>query len=385
MIADLERASKLALDERRLARRHAISALALSALHTMICLFFFAGGYFAGSAIHLGLLLAVIWAGNVALGVSVLTGTTRNLRDPALSLGWAFWLTGAFLASGYFVDEFRLSIVLLFFAAMLLLSFRRRLAVLLSLSALASIGYLVVIALAWQARSQYLILAVEMLQWLIFTLTAFSFAVTGSGINALRSALTRKNQELGEALTRVREMAIRDELTGMFNRRHIIDVLRQQQALADSGDYGFTLCFMDLDHFKHTNDTYGHGVGDEVLRRFAKVAEDSLRDADYTGRMGGEEFVLVLTQTDTETARSVAERLRRDLASGDYSDLHPDLKVTVSVGVAAYRPGESLDQTLSRADQCLYEAKARGRNQVVTEEDLERPAGAKVIRLAPGG
>ncbi len=371
MIADLQKASALALDERRLARRHSLSALAISALHTLICLFFLQGGYFVSGLGSFVTLFAVIWAGNLLLASLVLSGFSTRWRDQSLSLPWNLWLTAGFLTSAYFVDDFRLSTVLFFFAAMLLLSFRQRMLVLMGVAALASAGYLGVIILALQERSIYLNLSVEVLQWLIFTLTALGFAVTGAGINALRGILTRKNRELGEALVQVREMAIRDELTGMFNRRHIMDVLRQQQALADSGDYGFALCFLDLDHFKHTNDTYGHGVGDEVLRRFSGVADECLRDADYTGRMGGEEFVLVLTQAGLEEACMVTNRVRTTLAERDYSDLHPDLRVTVSAGVALYRPGESLDETLARADQCLYQAKATGRNRVVNESELE--------------
>lgn len=371
MIAELEQASQLALDEQRLARRHCFSAMATSALHTMICVFFLQGGYFVGGLTPLLALFTVIWIGNLLLTSMVFTGMTRRWRDPSISLMWIIWLTGGFLVSAYFVDDFRISVVLLYFAAMLLASFRQRLLVLMSIAIAASVGYLLVLVLAWQTRSIYLNFSVEALQWLIFTMMAVSFSITGAGINALRGKLTEKNQELGYALEKVREMAIRDELTGLFNRRHIMDALSQQKALADSGDYGFSLCFLDLDHFKPINDTFGHGVGDEVLKRFARLAEDCLRDADYTGRLGGEEFVLVLTQTDIQGASNVAERLRAALESEDFSDLHGDLKVTVSIGVSSYRTGEALDTTLSRADACLYVAKSRGRNRVVSEDDVD--------------
>ncbi|MGB1222439.1 MAG: GGDEF domain-containing protein, partial [Alcanivoracaceae bacterium] len=172
------------------------------------------------------------------------------------------------------------------------------------------------------------------------------------------------------------DQSVRDPLTGLFNRRHIMDILSQQQALADSGDYHFSLCYLDLDHFKNINDTYGHGVGDEVLRRFARLVHDSLREADYTGRLGGEEFVLVLSQTELGEAAYVCERLRASLEKTGFHDLNEALDVTVSVGVAQYRPGERIDETLARADTCLYRAKESGRNRVVTEGDDEAPEDA---------
>lgn len=378
MIADLEQARSLSLDERRLARRHCLSALSISVLHTLICLFFLRGGYFEAGGEGFLRVFGMIWAGHLVLVAMVFSGATRRWHDPSISLVWNLWLSIGFLVSAYHVDAFRLSVVVLFFAAMLLVSFRQRLLVLLMIALFASVGYLAVVVMAWQERSVYMNLWVEVMQWLIFTITAFSFAITGAGINALRSRLTGKNRELGVALEQVREMAIRDELTGLFNRRHVMDVLRQQKALADSGDYDFCLAVLDLDHFKSVNDTFGHGVGDEVLKRFARVAEACLRDADYTGRFGGEEFVLVLTQVDVEGAGVVAERLCRVLAETDFSDIETGLKrVTVSIGVTAYRSGESLDETLARADQCLYAAKDGGRNQVVLESQMDDRAGGE--------
>ena len=376
MIADLEQARNLSLDERRLARRHCGSALAISILHTLICLFFLRGGYFEAGNLAFAQVFGVIWAGNMLLVALVFSGATRHWHDQSISLIWNLWLTLGFLVTAYYVDAFRLSVMVLFFAAMLLVSFRQRFLVLMLIAAFAAIGYMVVVVMAWQARSVYMNLSVEFMQWLIFSMTAISFAITGAGINALRSRLTTKNVELGDALEQVREMAIRDELTGLFNRRHVMDVLRQQQALADSGSYEFCLAVLDLDHFKRVNDTFGHGVGDQVLKRFAGIAEACLRDADYTGRFGGEEFVLVLTQVDVEGAAVVARRLCETLAKTDFTDIEPGLKqVTVSIGVAAYRPGTTLDETLARADLCLYAAKDGGRNQVVLETEMPEGNG----------
>ncbi|MCK0538278.1 GGDEF domain-containing protein [Alcanivorax quisquiliarum] len=367
MMGDLQQAPALALDDHRLALGHVRTALLISMLHTLVAIVYFQGGYMTGGALTLAVLLAGAWAGNLVLAMLVWRRRTLGRQDPTLSLQWNLWLTASVLTTAYFMNEFRLSMAMLFFAAMLLASFRQALPGLLLVSGAGMAGYLLVLILVWQQRGLQMNLTLEMLQWLLFCITAVSFVITGVGINALRSSLTAKNRQLNDALAQAREMAIRDELTGLFNRRHIMELLAQQRALAESGEYRFTVCFVDLDHFKRINDRFGHGSGDRVLRRFAQIAHETLREADYIGRLGGEEFVLVLPQSDAQGAAQVAERLRAALAAEDFSPLDPALSASVSIGIAEYRPGENLKDTLARADHCLYLAKSRGRDRVVAE------------------
>jgi diguanylate cyclase (GGDEF)-like protein len=384
VIADIEQARQLAVNERRLVRRHFIFAMAISLVHTGICTFYFWGGYFSASFLVFLGIFSCIWLGSFLFFLLINSGLTERFRDPSLSLPLSLWLTAGFLVSIYFVevqeqgatfgmvssDGLRISVMMVFFATMLLASFRLNFWKLLVLAVFANSGYALVLLLAFADHGVRLSFTIEWLQWFIFSITALAFCVTGAGINALRSSLSGKNEALGEALEKVREMAIRDELTGLFNRRHIMEVLQQQQALADSGGYRFCLCYLDLDHFKQINDSHGHGIGDQVLRRFAMLVHEVLRDADYTGRLGGEEFILVLSQTGVVEAKQVAERLRQRLQEQSFSDLDAKLRVTVSIGVSEYRVGEQIDDTLNRADACLYQAKSGGRNRVVVEKVL---------------
>lgn len=372
MSLDLERIDKLTINEAWLVKRHALMALSISLVHTVICLFYFVGDYFNSSVTLFVALFSVIWLGNFGLAMLAFTGVTQSWREPAMSGLWTLWLTSGFLVSSYYVDVFRISVLMLFFSALLLASFRCGFWKVAALSVFACTGYAVVLVLAFADHGMALSLSVEGLQWLIFSLSCTGFTVTGTGINHLRNNLANTNERLRQAYDKAREMSIRDGLTGLYNRRHIMDVLASLKGAAEKqGSYGFCICYLDLDHFKPINDTYGHGVGDEVLRRFASLLQDALRGSDYTARLGGEEFILILNGAELERARQVCDRLRERLEQTSFKDLHPGLKVTVSIGVAAFRPGESIDQTMTRADHCLYHAKMEGRNRVVHELALD--------------
>ncbi len=131
----------------------------------------------------------------------------------------------------------------------------------------------------------------------------------------------------------------------------------------------FCIAILDLDFFKKINDKYGHQTGDAVLKAFADCGTETVRPLDCFGRYGGEEFEVMLTQTDLDGAKIVAERLRKAISSLNFSAISPDLRLTVSIGLARYRPGEDITAVEKRADAALYRAKAGGRNRVEVELD----------------
>ncbi|NJN52257.1 MAG: GGDEF domain-containing protein, partial [Gammaproteobacteria bacterium] len=136
----------------------------------------------------------------------------------------------------------------------------------------------------------------------------------------------------------------------------------------------FAVCYVDLDHFKRVNDRFGHRQGDDVLKAFAEIARRVVREEDFVARMGGEEFVLVLTNATLTDAVRVAERLRRQTQLMVIHPNAPDFAVTASVGIAAYRLREAVEQLLGRADAAMYAAKTQGRNRVVVAPEIETEA-----------
>jgi diguanylate cyclase len=183
--------------------------------------------------------------------------------------------------------------------------------------------------------------------------------------NSMRDSLYQSGLKLKEAYRRIEELAELDELTGSFNRRCIMRVLEEQIARAGRTDAPCSIALIDLDWFKRINDAYGHPTGDEVLRTFAITVFANIRPVDWFGRYGGEEFLLVLPETDGRSTARMLERLRAIIAELDWSAFSPSMRVTISAGVATLRADEKSDSLLARADSALYDAKARGRNRII--------------------
>ncbi len=184
--------------------------------------------------------------------------------------------------------------------------------------------------------------------------------------------------ELRQNLEVVRREALTDALTGIPNRKFFETRLRE--AARDAMESGETLSLIiaDIDHFKQFNDTYGHQLGDQVLRLVARTLTDSVKGRDTPARYGGEEFAIILPQTRLRDAMSLAEQIRqtmmrrRIVRKNTCDDFGT---ITLSIGVGCYRPGEQLTETMRRADAALYQAKRSVRNRVVSEEAVQ-PATA---------
>ena len=183
----------------------------------------------------------------------------------------------------------------------------------------------------------------------------------------------RYHDKLREMLESSVSMAYTDELTGVYNRRYMNSLLeRKILEIADTAKPVSVMLF-DIDHFKQVNDSYGHASGDDVLKEIATRVTDNVRDFDLVARFGGEEFVVVMPDSNAEAAYMVAERLRNRIAGTPFKIPGRDepLKVTVSIGVATTTdPSDSADKLLARADALLYTAKRGGRNRSCTADGV---------------
>jgi two-component system cell cycle response regulator len=169
-------------------------------------------------------------------------------------------------------------------------------------------------------------------------------------------------------------MSIRDELTGLYNRRYFNEVIEKEVSRAMRYENDLVLCMIDLDYFKKINDTYGHLAGDITLSEIAGILKKCVRKSDICCRYGGEEFTVIMTNTDIKGVEKVSERFRKMVAKRLFNYNASKFHCTVSVGIAAYNPKlkQSSTELLEASDIALYQAKAQGRNRVVTTNIIPR-------------
>lgn len=184
-------------------------------------------------------------------------------------------------------------------------------------------------------------------------------------LSDLRARLQQQKSELSEALARIHALASRDELTGLVNRRCVNEALEAERQRSHRSGQTFSVCVLDLDHFKRINDLFGHPGGDETLRAFAREANAALRTTDMLARWGGEEFLLLMPDTSGDFALAAVERLREHVSAQQLMVGDQVLNITFSAGVAEFAGKETLTQLIARADEAAYTAKNRGRNRVV--------------------
>ncbi|MCG9013726.1 GGDEF domain-containing protein, partial [Laribacter hongkongensis] len=172
--------------------------------------------------------------------------------------------------------------------------------------------------------------------------------------NVLINELVSSNREL-------EKLSSTDRLTGLANRLRLDEEVARQISLAQRHAQEFSLILLDLDHFKLVNDQHGHQVGDRVLIEIAALLRQTLRNSDTAGRWGGEEFLIVLPQTSVESARKVADKLRRTIAGHNFGSVGPQ---TASFGIAVWHAGDTAKTLFVRVDHAMYQSKRDGRNRV---------------------
>jgi diguanylate cyclase len=209
--------------------------------------------------------------------------------------------------------------------------------------------------------------------------------VVGAEVGRSHNRLLRQRELLASTLTQLNALSTRDALTGLANRRHAMSLLEQEQKRQQRGGAGFFVALLDIDWFKRINDSHGHGVGDKVLHRFAKLCADKLSTGDTLARWGGEEFLLLMPACDVARAQAVMGQLRQAVAAEPWPALAEGLRLSFSAGVAAHASGQGVAQTLERADRALYNAKDMGRDRTVTAAmaAADVPLDAPAARASP--
>jgi diguanylate cyclase (GGDEF)-like protein len=215
--------------------------------------------------------------------------------------------------------------------------------------------------------------AVEAVTFSIMAACSLSVTLLTGEMSKLRARLKAKREALEKAVEAIRTLATIDELTALANRRHMNEVLAQEERrrgpagmpAAGKPDRITCIALLDIDFFKQINDRHGHAAGDEVLRSFAAAARAELRAGDVLARWGGEEFLLMLPDTEEQEAQAVLERIRASVGALRIDGLADGRRVSFSAGLTARRGTEAMAGTINRADKALYQAKSSGRDRVV--------------------
>ncbi len=191
-------------------------------------------------------------------------------------------------------------------------------------------------------------------------------------LEAINQALAASNEELVEARLTMERMAMHDQLTGLANRHRFLQAFAIETERRNRTGQPLSLLLIDIDHFKMVNDRFGHLAGDACLKTIAAILETNLRTADLIGRFGGEEFVVLLPDTDANGAKAAAENLRQRVRAAELDLDGQKLTVTISIGIAALPPGPpgDFESLIRRADGAVYRAKDQGRDTVVVSDDI---------------
>jgi diguanylate cyclase (GGDEF)-like protein len=309
----------------------------------------------------------IFWAGLLTITFIIRSGLNQNLYDPSMTMVQMIWCSLYILMLIYLMDNWRSIALMPYFAILSFGYFRLDFKEFLAVTLFCVFGYLSVILYIYITEPQRIQFDKELMQLLAFAMTCMVMVYTGSAANRLRVGFRERNEQLAEALRLNTRLATTDDLTGLYTRRYLMNMLSNQKALSEREDSDFVVLFADLDHFKHINDNFGHYIGDVVLKNFAEIIQASIREIDYGSRFGGEEFVVLLVKTDIEQSKNIAERIRSGLENFNFSDVAPGLHVTVSIGMANYKQYKSVQETLMTADNRMYKAKEQGRNRIVYE------------------
>ena len=305
--------------------------------------------------------------GLIAVYAAIRSGWSRRFKDPALTLAQILYAITCCVAAFVIAGPARgvtlpiLAIILMF--GIFGLTTRQMLGVL--VYSLVAFGVASGVVAARDEPDYPTVVAAAYVGMVVVVLLSSTFLTTR--VQSTREHLRRQKAELAQALEQIRQLATHDDLTGLLNRRAMLDRMQLEQRRSLRSGSPLLIAQLDIDHFKAVNDTHGHAAGDLVLQSFADTVRRNVRDTDVLARWGGEEFVLLLCDTPAADAVALMERLRQAVQAMQVPVAQggQPITVTVSIGLARHAPADPLAGTLERADRALYAAKAGGRNRVV--------------------
>jgi diguanylate cyclase (GGDEF)-like protein len=344
--------------------RRFLMAFSAYVICAILCYFSYFAGFVEWKAFLVWVSAAAVI--NIILYTILRTGLNLKMADPSMTVIQMCVAILFVMYIMYTANETRGVLLLIYVVILLFGIYRLNTRSFLYVSIFTFLTYGGVITQLHIYRPQGVNFHMEYLQWIVLGFVMVIFSVVGGHISSLRRNLSISRKEQAKYIEIIKEMAIKDGLTGLYNHRHIMELLEHEKNRTSRGGSIFCIGMLDIDHFKNVNDTHGHQTGDAVLQAVAATMKTTMRNTEYCARYGGEEFLIVLTQTGIDGAIVGAERVRTQIEKLLFPDMGSDFKVTVSIGLSEYKMREDIDDVIARADEALYRAKNGGRNRVET-------------------
>lgn len=327
-------------------------------LYTMCLYVFFQEGFISG--------VTFAWVAAASLGLAMLfyglfrLGLNARFHDHSLMLPQILAVLLVMLTAAYLEHATQIALAPFILIAFSFGIFQLSITSLTALAAGCLLAYLGIIMLHGSYEGYSIVFQADLMQWFVLVLSLPGTILAGKQIQNLRLLLKATRYQLEH----YEEKSVRDELTGLYNRRQLQTELDRAKLQADTLDVPFSICLIDIDCFKEINDNNGHLAGDTILKDFSRLARYSIRDTDIIGRYGGDEFMLILPDTDLKGGVMHAERLRVYAHFLDFRKILAQKYISLSIGVAQYHNGEKITDLIARTDAALYQAKQLGRNRV---------------------
>lgn len=309
--------------------------------------------------------MAVSVAGLLTAYALIRSGWSRRLADPSLAVPQMLFAITSGAVAYALVGPARGGVFLIVMVILMFGMFAASPRQMVGVSLYAVLLFGATMALMAARRPAVYVPAVEIGHFIMVATMMPAVSILAGRLSHMRQRIRQQRSDLRHALSRIEDLATRDALTGLVNRRHMEELLEQEHQRSVRAGHPFCIAVLDVDRFKVLNAMHGRTAGDEVLCAMAREMQAAIRLPDRLARWGGQKFVLLMPDTRAALARSGLERVRERVGAMSVTNGGGALSVTVSIGMSEHRAGEAVSLALERADRALYEAKAQGRDRVV--------------------
>lgn len=307
-------------------------------------------------------LLSIVQVGGAAVFVGLIwSHLNLKFRDPSLALMQMLWAIVVIFTTAYFAAQLRSLFLSMLLLVVMFGAFRLERRGFVLIVGFSLLCYALLLGLLhYQATP--LDAGLESIHALGFVILLLGVSLLGLELAQMRQTLQLRNRDLRKALEQIQQLAITDELTGLYNERFARELLAQQQALADRGDYGFTLCLIQLEGLHHCYAEHASEAVSVLLNTLAQLLREELREVDFVARHRSDEFLLILSRVDEMSALHLADRLRQRIDQLIAEQAKP---LTCAIGLACYQPDSSWQLTLQAAEEALQQAKRSGQTYLL--------------------